>query len=54
MALKITILMAMSLNGIISRKETESVIAWTSPEDKNMLYENIKSSYVLIMGRKSF
>lgn len=51
---KITLLMAASLNGFINRNDKEQVTAWTSPEDKSMLYSEIKSSDALIMGRKSF
>lgn len=52
--IKITLLMASSVNGFVARNDKEPVTSWTSAEDKKMLYSEIKKYDALIMGRKSF
>lgn len=52
--IRITMVMVMSLDGIISRAETESVSVWSSTEDKLFFNKMIEKSDGVITGRKSF
>ncbi len=50
----LTLIMAMSVNGIISRAADESVSTWSSAEDKAHLDRMIAQHKTVITGRESF
>ncbi len=54
MAPKVTMIMVMSLDGIILRKENEDVTKWTSKEDQTFFKNVLRNFDAIITGRKSF
>ena len=51
---KITMVMVMSLDGIISRTDDESVAVWSSDEDKTHFHQMLQNADGIVTGRKSF
>lgn len=50
----ITLVMVMSVNGVVSRADGESVAVWSSTEDKAHLAYMIESTGAFVTGRRSF
>ncbi len=54
MRAKVTMIMVMSLDGLVLREEGEDVTKWTSKEDQ-MYFKNVLANFdAIITGRKSF
>lgn len=52
--LNITMIMVMSIDGVVSRAIGESVSVWSSKEDKEHLETIVKDYDAVVMGSKSF
>ncbi len=52
--LNITMIMVMSIDGVVSRAIRESVSVWSSKEDKEHLESIVKAYDAVLMGSKSF
>lgn len=50
----ITAIMAMSVNGRLTRGSEADITAWTSPDDKAQFSEELKKTKLLIMGSKTY
>lgn len=52
--MRVTLIAAISADGLIARLENERSFDWTSQADKNFYLQAVKQAKVVIMGRKSF
>lgn len=52
--MQVTLLAAMTANGMIGLSDDQSSMEWTSKEDKSHFVDVTKQSGVLIVGRKTF
>lgn len=52
--MKIIVLMVASLNGKITKDSDPNIYSWTSKEDQKLFFSMIKSSKLIVMGRKTY
>lgn len=52
--MKVTLIMAITANGMIGRDSEHLSLDWTSPEDKKLFVAQTKAAGCMIMGRKTF
>jgi len=52
--MKLTAILVTSLDGLISQKTPADIYTWTSPEDSQQFFDQIKAAKLIIMGSQTY